>query len=466
MSDSDRGWSVAPTLLAFAGLVTVGIVAIDGDASALTDRLTAPRVQAPPPGPTFQPKPTQVADKDADDPPAGAGSGSGSAPAATDRAHVGALEDTCLDGTPTACKRWALDPFYAALGKAKAGTLGHALRVSWYGDSVVATDAIPGRLRARMQGDLGDGGPGFVWAFPPHRFVGHDAITRATTGDWTPYAISTVQTADKLYGPGGATAETRDGTATIKLVAGKASLLELYYLAQPHGGTATITADGKPVATTPTAGDAKAAAWAASTIAGGATTFKLETAGRVRVFGLTLENPTGAVVDNLGIVSVNVKSFANHDATHWGAELAHRGAELAIVMIGANEAQWLGPGDADTKAYAANYERLLAPIKKARPDAACLVISPTDQAEAKDGAYPSRPVMPVLVAAQRQAAAALGCGFFSTYDWMGGKGSAAKWFAKGYVGSDFQHLSRKGANKLADAVYDALLAGFAKSGGR
>ena len=47
-------------------------------------------------------------------------------------------------------------------------------------------------------------------------------------------------------------------------------------------------------------------------------------------------------------------------------------------------------------------------MRKGRPDASCLVVSPTDQAEAKDGEYPSRPVMPVLVEAQKKAAQAAG----------------------------------------------------------
>jgi hypothetical protein len=68
--------------------------------------------------------------------------------------------------------------------------------------------------------------------------------------------------------------------------------------------------------------------------------------------------------------------------------------------------------------------------------------------------------MPVLVAAQRAAAHQNGCGFFSTYDWMGGKGSAVKWFRTGLVGTDFQHLSRKGANRLSEAVYATLKAGY------
>ena len=105
-----------------------------------------------------------------------------------------------------------------------------------------------------------------------------------------------------------------------------------------------------------------------------------------------------------------------------------------------------------------------APIRKGRPEASCLVVSPTDQAEAKDDGYQSKPVMATISDAQRKAAHASGCAFYSTYDWMGGKGSAAKWFKRGYVGSDFQHLSRKGANKMADAVFDALMAGYRRYG--
>ncbi|MCX5741641.1 MAG: GDSL-type esterase/lipase family protein [Proteobacteria bacterium] len=466
----DKRWSIAPTLMWFVGTLAIGLALVDGDLQAFADRLTAKR-DAPiggAVGPTFAAPPIVVAENgtgadgnDPGPPPKAPTTGGGS----TDRAKVGALEDACLDGTPAACTRWGLDAFFRAVADGKLGKLGRAVRVSWYGDSVVATDAIPGRLRTRLQGELGDGGPGFVFVVPPHRFVGHEAITRSSTGEWITHAISTTQAPDGLYGAGGSTAETTDGRATIKLVAGKVANVELYYLAQPKGGTATVLADGVELAKVDTRADAKQAAWATATVAGGASTIKLETAGRVRLFGIDLENPRGAVVDNLGIVSVNVKSFANQEQAAWVAQLGHRSADLVMIMIGANEAQWLGPNDQDTKAYAANYEKVLAAIRKGRPDGACLVVSPTDQAEAKDGAYPSKPVMPVLVAAQRKAAAHAGCAFFSTYDWMGAKGSASKWYATGMVGSDFQHLSRKGANRLADAVFDALLTGYQRYAG-
>jgi len=465
MSAPDRSWTVAPTLLWFGGFMLVGLVAIDGGVDALADRMTHRRETeaTTAAGPAFTAPPPEVAEvNEEEETPAMPVTGSGSA----DRATGGALEDTCLDGAPESCKRWAMDAYYKAVADEKAGKLGRAVRVSWYGDSVVATDAIPGRLRSKLQAALGDGGPGWIPLVPPHRFVGHESITRGSSGNWATHAISTLQAPDGLYGAGGATAEGEDAHATIKLNAGKATNLELAYLGQPRGGTITITADGKEALRAETKADAKDAGWATAKLAEGAASFKIEITGRVRTFGLSLENAKGAVVDNMGIVSVNVKSFANHNAASFAGGLQHRGADLIMIMIGANEAQWLGPKDQDTKLYQANYEKVLAPIRKARPDATCLVVSPTDQAEAKDGGYPSRPVMPVLVEAQRKAAHASGCAFFSTYDWMGGKGSAEKWFRKGYVGTDFQHLTRKGANHFADAIFDALTTGASRYANR
>ena len=457
---NERSWTIAPTVLWFAGVLVLVLWWLDGDLDALADRLTSRREAdgVAVAGPVFVAKPVVVADVGDDKPP----------PAIADhgdRARIGALEDVCLEGTPAACKRWGMDGLYRAIASHKQGKLGRAIRASWYGDSVIATDAIPGRLRARLQSTFGDGGPGFVYLVAPHRFCAHEAIERSASGGWTPYAISTTQIADKLYGVGGSTAETHGGRAIVKLRAGTASVVELYYLAQPKGGTAALTTESGPVLTIDSAAATKSASHASATISGGARRFELTTEGKVRVFGLALENASGAVVDNLGIVSVNVKSFANHDPAVFAAELAHRSADLTMIMIGANEAAWLGPGDKDTKDYQARFETAIAPLRKARPDGACLVVSPTDQAEARDGGYPSRAVMPILVAAQRRAAAAQGCAFFSTYDWMGGVGSAAAWFRKRLVGSDFQHLTRDGANKLADAVYDALLTGYSRYAG-
>ena len=336
-------------LASFFAFVTIARVWADGGVTAIADRLTSPpgSSEATPTGPSFG-SPTDT-DNDGDSYAAadngdasGAGSatGGGTSGSATAPAVASALDNPCVAGSDDAhCKRHALDGFYRAVADEKAGTLRRAVRVSWYGDSVVATDALPGHLRARMQAELGDGGPGFVFAVPPHKFCEHEAITRAITGTWYPHAISTLQTGDGFYGVGGSTAETSDGHSTIKLINGKASRVELYYLAQPGGGNAKVSADGAELMTATTRGDVKEPGYVMAKVDGGASKFEIAAAGRVRLFGIDLENDTGAVVDNLGIVSVNVKSWGVADPEHWRTELFHRQADLVMIMIGANEAE-------------------------------------------------------------------------------------------------------------------------------
>src|SRR5437762_1991989 len=181
MSAPDRSWTVGPALLWFAGCLIVGLCVFDGGVEVLADRFTAPREapSAPVAGPGFVARPAAVAESDAQSAPAPPPT------AGRDRSKVLALEDVCLDGAPASCKRWGMDALYRAIDAAKQNKLGRALRVSWYGDSVIATDAIPSRLRTLLQQELGDGGPGFVYIVPPHRFCAHEGIARTSGGAWT-----------------------------------------------------------------------------------------------------------------------------------------------------------------------------------------------------------------------------------------------------------------------------------------
>ncbi|HLL21805.1 MAG TPA: hypothetical protein VK427_06730, partial [Kofleriaceae bacterium] len=215
MSAVDRSWTIAPALLWFAVLFVGGVWVLDGNVQAIADRVTHKRDGAPAAGPAFTAAPVEVAEAKQDEEMKPAVLPE---PDTGDRSRVGALEDVCVDGTAEKCKRWGMDGFYRAIADEKAGRRGRPVRVSWYGDSVVATDAIPARLRARLQAELGDGGPGFVYVAPPHRFCAHEGIARANGGEWRTHAISTMPAADGLYGVGGSTAETHGGSATLKLV--------------------------------------------------------------------------------------------------------------------------------------------------------------------------------------------------------------------------------------------------------
>lgn len=493
--------SLAP-ILGWLGLAVVaGVFVLDGSVGALTGRLTGARGEpmahsalgALAPGADPQeaggegagevPTPARLpagagalaladaelgADPGADASIAGASSIGGGGTAAAAAPKLPPLFDPCVEGEGERCKR-ALDPFRAALGKSRKGDLGRPLRLSLFGDSVVATDEIPGRLRHRAVAELGDGGPGFVYAHSPHRFCAHEAITRSSTGSWTSFAVSMTSVRDRLYGYGGSTTQTDGGSVTTKIKGEPATHIAVHYLAQPRGGQLQILHDREetPLATVESSAETAAPGVALAEVAEGAHSVAVRTTGNVRLFGLVLERDRGAVVDNLGIVSVTAKNFSRNDHAHWASQIRARQPDLVMIMLGANEAQWLQGGANEMRDYTERYTELLAPIRAA--GASCLVISPLDQVEVTEGRVVSRKISTRIVEAQRAAAVAAGCGFFDSLAWMGGPGSAAKWRRRSWLSGDYIHLTRKGSEQLGDALFTALFGephGAAASAGK
>src|SRR5205814_4117416 len=79
----------------------------------------------------------------------------------------------------------------------------------------------------------------------------------------------------------------------------------------------------------------------------------------------------------------------------------------------------------------ATMKGVLQQVKAALPGSACLLVGPMDRADKKGDSYPSRPMIPKLVAIQRRVAADVGCGFFDTHAAMGGVGSMGVWVQRG-----------------------------------
>ena len=373
------------------------------------------------------------------------------------------LEDPCVDAAQPrsddpSCERHSLDGFREALAAQRAGTADHVLRVSYLGDSLTADDHITNALRRRLQALVGDGGPGFVFAAPPHPYCQHFAVAREVSESWQAYGISTVVPLDHLLGLGGS-AESDETGGTIKLVpSGRVHSIELDYLAQPHGSTMDLVADGKLLTSFATAADHKIGSFIRAELPDGTRRIELRARGRVRLFGATLEAKTGAVVDNLGVVNATAKQMRTHElGDHLRNQLAHRASDLVVIMYGTNEAEWLLANSSGMTEHEKLFGELLAIVRTANPNASCLVISPLDQLDWRDETMAPRTSIPAIVDAQRRAAAANGCAFWDTYQWMGGKGSSLGWYKHGLIVKDFQHPTSEGAERIGDALYRALV---------
>ena len=364
------------------------------------------------------------------------------------------FDDPC---TGAGCAHHALDAFRTALATQQAGTAGQPLRISYFGDSLTADDQITDALRAKLDALIGDGGPGFVWAVPPHPYCQHRIVAHGVGGAWRVHGVSTVQPPDHLLGLGGS-AES-DGGGSIRLASTSTfTSIDLHYLAQPGGGAVAVTADGKDVATVQTSAEKKQGAFARLAVPDGAKKIELRARGRVRLFGAALERGKGAVVDNLGVVNATAKQLANHNLPeHWQNQLAHRAPDLVVIMLGTNEAEWLAPRGAGMAEHEKLFGDLLASVRTANPNASCLVVSPLDQLDYTAENMPPRESIPAMVDAQHRAATAHGCAFWDTFAWMGGKGASRGWYKRGLVVKDYQHPTTNGANRIAAALYAGLV---------
>lgn len=349
-----------------------------------------------------------------------------------------------------------LDDPTSSLAAVKKAIAGKHVRISWFGDSVTADDQITNGLRRRLQAAIGDGGPGFLWGEAPHPYCQHRAAALVASEEWTTHGISTTVPPDRLLGLGGSTETDHGGTIRI-VPAGPVTNIDLHYLAQPHGGSLEVVADGKVLTKLDTSADAKKGLFFTAQLADPAKKLELRAAGRVRIFGIALENATGAIVDNLGVVNATAKAMRNHDLdAHWENQLAHRAPDLIVFMYGTNEAEWLAAKGFGMTEHEKVFGELLANAKLAAPAAACLVISPLDQLDWRDARMPPRASVPAMVEAQHRAALANGCAFWDTYSWMGGKGSSATWYKQGLIVKDFQHPTSEGADRIAEALFAGL----------
>ncbi len=138
------------------------------------------------------------------------------------------------------------------------------------------------------------------------------------------------------------------------------------------------------------------------------------------------------------------ESFAEHEPA------------LIVIAYGTNEA---GDADLNLVEYKANFEELLQRFKAAAPAASLLVIAPPDRARFKHGKWRSIPLLPALIATQREAALAEGAAFWNQFAAMGGAGSVNRWahLTPKLAQKDRAHLTLAGYELIADSLYAELL---------
>lgn len=361
----------------------------------------------------------------------------------------------------------AMTAFYKSLAATKAKAPGAVTRVMHYGDSLITADYISGTMRRKMQERFGDSGHGFILLANPWEWYFHNDVSHAASDGWSASRITGPFVGDKAYGLGGVTfrgkpgATASFGTAKKGTHGTNVSRFDVYYLAQPGGGTVEAKI-GKTSETFSTTEDAKVSRVKSFTVPDGEARLELRVVGgSPRLFGVALERDRpGVVYDALGANGARAYLWDGIDTAHWKEQMALRKPALVVLQFGTNESE---AGRINVEYYQAQLGKLVDHVKEAAPSASVLVAAPLDRAE-KDssGKIKSRPVIAALVSSQRKVALAKGVAFWNTFEAMGGEGSMAQWVrAQPQLGSgDYTHPTPAGAEVLGDLMFKALTAGF------
>ncbi len=403
-----------------------------------------------------------------------------------------------LKGLGDPAKR--LLPLWAALEEIEHGGARRPVEILQIGDSHTANGAFAGRMRELFQDKFGYDGRGMLQPGIPFDYYRPLLVTVEETQRWH-LASSFRQTAQGPWGLAGVRETgSRPGERMILTSTEDPGFARAYVevLRQPGGGRLDIAVDSVPAAPIATSDGETAPGWAQIPVPPGSHQLTLTPHGDGPVDLLswgTDRGGTGVLYENFGIIGATVDIMGRWDQPIVKAELAERDPALILIAFGTNEGFATAT---DPAAYKEDFRERVRAVKAAAPNAAILVIGPPDgnrlykrsrgqvgacvaqvpegtpiavssarQANAKAGSrtiWAPPPRLAELRAVQREVAQEEGWYFWDWSAAMGGPCSMHRWnqLDPPLSADDHVHLKQDGYRKTADALFNELMAHYAR----
>ena len=377
-------------------------------------------------------------------------------------APVATIPPVPTPDTPAINPRHYLRAFYEALPTAR----NRQVRVVHYGDSQIEEDRITMVLRERLQTAYGGGGVGLI---PLHQTIptrslhqslemnGTFQTTQGGPQRYLVYGPKSMRLTTGDYGVMGQVAVMNDslcaGSENLRLVTepmdnghtynyfGQIRLLARGIDAQARplrGGTYTLF--NKGIAILPDS----------------ITRCEVRLQGKGMVYGLSLETPTGIIVDNIPMRGSSGTVFTQIQRNELTGFFEDTNTRLIIMQYGGNMIpQTQNPST--ISGYVKSLRRQVECLRQCAPDAAILFIGPSDMSKRIDGEMTTNPLIPYLDRLLARMAHDEHIGYWSIYQAMGGHNSMLSWQQRGLAGRDYIHFTRRGADKIGGMLADWLL---------
>jgi lysophospholipase L1-like esterase len=352
----------------------------------------------------------------------------------------------------------------AVLEKAAAG---QSVRISIFGDSHTSGGWFSGQIRRVLQDRYGDRGHGFIMPAALYKWYRGTDINLCRSEGWrSDYIGKRGGRKDGLLGFGGMSVSSSDPEdfgwlqTTTRNPQGRAvSVYDIYTLRQPDGGTLLAQVDSATPIEIRTKAAQTGLMLSRIRVPDGPHRLHLSPSGdgEVRILGVSAERDhPGLIVDTIGIRGQQ----ARH-TLQWTSELMQPGIEqlspdLLVLQFGTNEAN---DTNLDLGRYRAKLRTVIGRFQEAAPEAACLLIGPTDRAVSQgNDQYAVWELTAPVAEVQRQLAPEMGCAFWDWQAATGGPGSILTWrfHSPQLAAKDLIHLKARGYELSANLLIEAI----------
>jgi lysophospholipase L1-like esterase len=356
--------------------------------------------------------------------------------------------------------RYYLISFYQALDSANI----MPVRVVHYGDSQIEEDRITSIIRELWQTRYGGGGVGLI---PLHQTIPTATIRQSTSINndiqstqggpkrYLTYGPSSMRLDNNDYGVMGQVAFMDDnlvsGSQHISMSISPYSNPKIYN----YFNRIRIIADGINTSITSPQSTTKTYAKNSTIfhLPNQVTSCDIEFNGQGKVYGISLETPTGVIVDNIPMRGCSGTVFTNIDKDALTAFYRETNTRLIILQYGGN----VIPGTktkASLQAYLNNIRKQIRYLRSCAPQASILFIGPSDMSTRENGQMATYPLVPVMDHLLAKLAEQEHIAYWSMFQAMGGEGSMIQWKEQGLAGNDYVHFTRSGANKVGKLLYE------------
>jgi lysophospholipase L1-like esterase len=350
------------------------------------------------------------------------------------------------------------------MAKIRAG--GH-VRLSFWGASHTSADWWTGQIRRTLQAEFGDQGHGFILPAALYKHYRGADINLCRSNGWKSWWAGRWPDPGAMnlgFGGMAVTSNNPDDFGWLQTTVSnpqgrRVSRYDIYTLRSPEGGTLLARVDEATPVSVPTLGPGPKLQVTRLEVTDGPHRLELRPKGdgEVRIFGVSAEREgSGVIIDTIGIRGKEARSWLQWDRTLATQGMAALGSDMVVLAYGTNEAN---DPSYDMDRYTADLRSVLGILREGLPDAACVLVGPTDRAKKLgENSYAIWDRTVDVAQVQRQVAHEFGC---VMWDWQaatGGPGSMVAWMHRqpAYASKDGIHLTRAGYEWSAQRFLDAL----------